>query len=781
MPARFATAFLPRRSLPVFSARGRPADPTECMAARMGRAEQALSENGEVMPIAAGTYYIVIVKGDIDVDSSTWWQLGSVIPSGTPYHVQEFTVDSVGSKSLNGAFAFEADAGDPTDVSDTSFQYNGGNITVKFAKGKTVLADSDIDITWTELPLGVSTPSLNNSGELSLSQAGTYSGKLTGTDAYKGSTADFTFTIAPIDLGNDVITIAPTDNTFSGMFEADGLTLKNSNVYVNGEKLDDAAKIDVKLVEVNGDEDAVTGAPQDGVYTFLITPKADAGANVVGASARVSTYNVDHVVAYKYGSMSIAADLGTFRPDVNLGFDPEQLSAEMTPGVKVGYTYKVLKDGVEVKSWDEPGEYTLVLETPYDKASDGTTYYGSLQTKFTVAGPTVDYGNVAYYVSIDGKNVKDGGNIEYTGKTFAPVYTLKSAKDTLVQGEDYTVTVTKGDDEVSEIKDPGTYVIHFALADTAKTVKDYTIVVDKATIDSIAPSAPFFAIGADGSAAAPSFVGYTERGQKGLSFDLPADQISVKYYDEDGNVVRAEDLTEAGEYTAEVNIKTTSPTFTGKNLTTTVTIDTNLFADVPTTHWAAQDIYEAERLNYMFGYANSNLFGPADTLTRGQAAEILFNLAGGQALTGQDDDADLISEYEGIAYSTYSDMSRDGDYTWCADSIGWATKTGVVKGNPDGTFAPGQEITREQFAIMLANFAKLKGDYKAVDADEVLSGVAGGDEVDSWAKAEVAWAVSEGIMGQGDNLWARSSIERAQVAIMTVRFQPDGVEHGLLG
>lgn len=196
--------------------------------------------------------------------------------------------------------------------------------------------------------------------------------------------------------GNDVITIAPTDDVFNGFFEADGLTLKNSNVYVNGEKLNDAAKIDVKLVEVNGDEDAVTGSPQDGVYTFLITPKSDAGANVVGTSARVSTYNVDHVVAYKYGSMTIAADLGTFRPDVNLGFDPEQLSAEMTPGVKVGYTYKVLKDGVEVKSWDEPGEYTLVLETPYDKAPNGDTYYGSLQTKFTVAGPTVDYGNVAY-------------------------------------------------------------------------------------------------------------------------------------------------------------------------------------------------------------------------------------------------------------------------------------------------------------------------------------------------------------------------------------------------
>ena len=55
------------------------------------------------------------------------------------------------------------------------------------------------------------------------------------------------------------------------------------------------------------------------------------------------------------------------------------------------------------------------------------------------------------------------------------------------------------------------------------------------------------------------------------------------------------------------------------------------------------------------------------------------------------------------------------------------------------------------------------------------------DTLSAWAADAMSWAVSEGIMGQGDNLWAKSSIERAQVAIMTVRFQPDGVEHGLLG
>ncbi len=35
---------------------------------------------------------------------------------------------------------------------------------------------------------------------------------------------------------------------------------------------------------------------------------------------------------------------------------------------------------------------------------------------------------------------------------------------------------------------------------------------------------------------------------------------------------------------------------------------------------------------------------------------------------------------------------------WYSDAVAWASEKGIVNGNPDGTFRPNGQITREQLA-----------------------------------------------------------------------------------
>ncbi len=65
----------------------------------------------------------------------------------------------------------------------------------------------------------------------------------------------------------------------------------------------------------------------------------------------------------------------------------------------------------------------------------------------------------------------------------------------------------------------------------------------------------------------------------------------------------------------------------------------------------------------------------------------------------------------------------------------------------------------------------MKGDYVAVDADEVLGSAT---DYSAWAKANVAWAKANGIMGNnGSAIDGTGNITRAQVAAMAVNYQPE--------
>ena len=79
-------------------------------------------------------------------------------------------------------------------------------------------------------------------------------------------------------------------------------------------------------------------------------------------------------------------------------------------------------------------------------------------------------------------------------------------------------------------------------------------------------------------------------------------------------------------------------------------------------------------------------------------------------------------------------------------------------------------MTREQLAVMLWRYAKLKGVDVSAEAD--LSAFVDAGSVSDWAAEAVAWAVKAGIInGRGNNdLAPQGNATRAEVSTMLVRF-----------
>ena len=86
-------------------------------------------------------------------------------------------------------------------------------------------------------------------------------------------------------------------------------------------------------------------------------------------------------------------------------------------------------------------------------------------------------------------------------------------------------------------------------------------------------------------------------------------------------------------------------------------------------------------------------------------------------------------------------------------------------------FSPEGTVTREVFAHMLANFARLRGSYVAPPLD-VLAGIDDLDSVSEWVLQDVAWAVANKVMGNGGSVNGGGSVTRAEAVAMAVNYQP---------
>ena len=195
-------------------------------------------------------------------------------------------------------------------------------------------------------------------------------------------------------------------------------------------------------------------------------------------------------------------------------------------------------------------------------------------------------------------------------------------------------------------------------------------------------------------------------------------------------------------------------TFTMPNGQVTVTVTFEQaplpFPDVTEGDWFYDAVRYAYETGLMDGVGDS-LFAPNSETTRAQLVTILYRLAGQPAVSG-----DL----------PFTDVEAG---TWYTDAVAWAAENGIVNGTTDTTFAPGDDITREQLVTVLYRYAESKGYDVSASAD--LSGYPDAGQVQDYAQPAMAWAVAEGIVeGVDGNLNPTGDATRAQIATILMRF-----------
>jgi Tol biopolymer transport system component len=116
------------------------------------------------------------------------------------------------------------------------------------------------------------------------------------------------------------------------------------------------------------------------------------------------------------------------------------------------------------------------------------------------------------------------------------------------------------------------------------------------------------------------------------------------------------------------------------------------FADVGTDHWAYRYIeYVASpQANVVQGYPGGN-YRPDEVVNRGQMAvyiaRAMVSPSGDPALPGPP------------AAAAFSDVTAEGDWSWCYRHVEYLAAEDIVQGYWDGTYRPEQAVTRDQMAV----------------------------------------------------------------------------------
>lgn len=223
----------------------------------------------------------------------------------------------------------------------------------------------------------------------------------------------------------------------------------------------------------------------------------------------------------------------------------------------------------------------------------------------------------------------------------------------------------------------------------------------------------------------------TEKSDNKYTFEMPNGDVTVTVtFKEDTSSDKDEEETKDEETTDETALD---------------------FLDVSRNDWFYSAVEYVVNHDVMSGVSDSS-FAPNATLTRGMLVQTLYNLE---------------DRPDNNGINIFTDVTTDA---WYTDAVIWANNENIVSGMGEGIFAPNAEITREQMALMLYNYAQCKG-YD-VSASAELSAFTDGADVSSWASHAVQWAVAEGLMsGMGNGTLApQGTATRAEVSSIMMRF-----------
>ena len=673
---------------------------------------------------------------------------------------------TVKGASLENATLFQVNPDDAKDVSDTTFTYTGNVLDLGVQiDGKALKAGTDYTIKFVKAG-----GDANNDPAVEVKNADKYYAVITGQGNFVGNVKKIAnVTVNPFDLAGATISVDDVYGATAAKPATPTSVKSGSDVLAN--------PAEVKLTLNDGQTwDA------KGQYTF--TAEAKGNSNITGSNANVTCNKVDAVATFEYDGAAFPTEFTSNNGDKKpVYFDLDKIAAKDAAGkavdeslIAVTVTDKDGNDATADFKAHKAGTYTVKAAIN----DDNYTLGGSAECKVVIKEATV----------VTAENVV----VKYQGKIVTSVEKAFDGQD--IVASDFDVTVTDADGNVIEGSTHGLVDAEGKATDKALNAGSYKLVIENENVDfqgeAVVPitinkvDLSTIKVGAEQTKefdktnnAAITFVAKgTEVADLGLKYQsgtnedgesvweaLPAAaKVAVK--DASGKEVTK--LEDEGIYTIEISAADDDAalnyTFPAEVSITVADEDNLVFADnVDSSAWYYNEVNKAAELGLMNGYAETDLFGPNDTITRAQVAQVLFNMAGGRA----DMDLGEGAYNELYGYKSFDDVNGK---MWYGKAIAWAKAAGIVTGYGDGTFAPENNITREEFATMLARYAQKYGNYTAGSAAD-FAAYGDASAVDSWAAEYVAWAVKGGYMGKNTNvLTPLANMTRAEAAAMVVRY-----------
>ncbi|MEG1751040.1 MAG: S-layer homology domain-containing protein [Raoultibacter sp.] len=713
-------------------------------------------------PQDVGIYYIGTAKNVLNKQGE--------LEASTIIHYQKFTITV---KSLDAAVPYLVVA-DKTDVSNVPV-YNGTAFTIGQAEG-------NINFAIDGKPLISGTDYANISTSVAAA-AGDTTVALKGAGAYAGYTKNVKVTVAPLDLSKALVSFDDRVKPSQAM----DMTALAKACKINGNNTDEgnllASIVAFKGVNASG---APATVEELGHYTIAVTPN---NKNIIGNASAEFNVVTKLNSGFKYSDKEFTSTPLTFDASLGEAFDLAKITVtDLTDQTTKGFTTVVTdKDGNVVTDYSKPGTYTATTQVTIDPSTYAEG--GKASQPFTVVKGKIEDATV--YVSLDGKNIdpsvtdKTPLEVTYTGKAFVPTVVIKDAAGkALVAGTDYTVAYK--DDKsavVPEIVAPGTYSIvitsdTYILPSTAisgackvkvnqSSITGYQIA--QTTFDKSTTGIP-----ATGEAIVPVVqykTGATDPvTKKPIWTTLDASLYTITYaVNATKAPVAAADLKAAGAYTATITLTTDAQKIydaKGPSTAEFNIIDKTGFVDVAPSIWYAASVSKAAELGYMTGLSGTKLFAPEASITRADVACVIGNMAGYKKADNLDDE--LLNYFSDVY------VASGARAPYYAANVNWAKKAGIMNGYVGTTlFGPNDQITREQFACTLYNYAKAYNKDITVDTKAELAKFPDSAQVSDFAQTAVAWAAKNKIMGNAGVLNPAAQVTRAEVAAMTVNFQPE--------
>ena len=724
-------------------------------------------------------------------------------------------VINVKGASLENLTPYEVNPADTTDANDSSFTYTGSALEIGF-QANHVPYEEGVDYSVKILNKG--TDEVDTAPGVDVIEAGDYVAYVTGLGQYAGQDLEIPFTVTEFSfahatievddvIGSDSAPTHPTKDyvgsgdtyaepdpslvnlTFSssvsgsGLFKDNGeytfiasVDKTNKNIVNNADKavtvnivaksatfqVNKADVEDSYLIDLSEDDAFITSANKfnwDVIDVFNGNTELVKGANytvTVSKGGRTGFYNdLEDLVP------------GTY--EVTVKVDPSTTSYQA--GGSATFTVQVVEGVIDVDAnavvYLNSSSQDIVLDS-YTKNYDGKAVY---KTDFIVK--LFDENNKQLTdSSLDWKLLDSNGNdVSTTGALRAGAYRLViSSTNYLLNGTtEIPVTINKVDlssIKVGALQDwyGASYLPIDPSDSNGYTWEEFDLRYDTHEADSDDDDLYDDGEGWDRLSTLPD--------------SIQSDTyLQCQYWDEDAEdwveVDWGERAVKEGDYRIvltgnrdlALNFDFANDDYSTVVEFKAVNMNKLVFNDVNPDDWFFDVVFRAQDNDWMNGYADSSIFGAEDSITRGQVACVLYNMA---SSAGKADETNL-SYNELVGWKSFDDVDGKAYY---GKAIAWAKQAGVVNGYADGTFNADAPVTREELDAMLANYAARidQVDTSVADADGVLSDMPDAGSVSDWATEVVARAVDNSIMGNSGVINPSADITRAEVAGMICNY-----------